>query len=375
MCNSTHATTLKAVTTKTNLCDLVTRREFSCLQEIPRLSISVLNCLAAKKKSIRLVTSYKNALTFLISEHNWLHFATTEGRGNEHANTAASINTKKTCLHPTTDSALRPIVLIVAVRMSNIEIVQMFRSGPKTALIHDSNTGPKTIPTNHGTCERKRQGQRSQHAKTPVLQNKNILDKAAGGKKRISKRHVENCTKVKTDVENCRLLQHAGSQASSDEPQTQNVFSFELGETRGTRATDSDGVAGSFTSARRRAHPGRISEETRAFRVRVSSEAEVRLRHAKSVPRPPNRPWHSWLTPVGGSSRKQTTNKRFGRPTSTTTSPATSLCTHVKMPPISFASQWSTSVIRASGIRKRGVAHQDSIGTASQQSKTVFGQS
>ena len=35
-----------------------------------------------------------------------------------------------------------------------------------------SRSGPKTTPTNHGTCERKRQGHRSQHAKTPVLKKK-----------------------------------------------------------------------------------------------------------------------------------------------------------------------------------------------------------
>ena len=55
----------------------------------------------------------KHALSFLMSEYNWLSFTTTEGRGNAHADIAASINTKKTCLHPTTDSALRPIVQIV----------------------------------------------------------------------------------------------------------------------------------------------------------------------------------------------------------------------------------------------------------------------
>ena len=39
---------------KTKLCDLVTRREFSCLQEISKLSRSVLNnCLAVQNKSIR----------------------------------------------------------------------------------------------------------------------------------------------------------------------------------------------------------------------------------------------------------------------------------------------------------------------------------
>ena len=75
-----------------------------------------------------------------------------------------------------------------------------------------------------------------------------------------------------------------------------NTFSLGRGETCGTRATNFDGVASSFTwatrsitepaesiigaadyfsSARRRADPGRIPEETRAFRVRVSSEAEL----------------------------------------------------------------------------------------------------
>ena len=70
----------------------------------------------------------KHALTFLISEYNWSCFTTAEGRGNVHANTAASIDTeqhwfaldnrfrssRKTGLHPTTDSAPRPTVPMVA---------------------------------------------------------------------------------------------------------------------------------------------------------------------------------------------------------------------------------------------------------------------
>ena len=98
---------------KTKMCDLVTRREFYCLQEISKLSGSVLDCLAVQNQAFAWWRQKKHALTFLISEYNWLHFTTTEGRGNVHANTAASTSTKKTCLHPTADSALQPIVLMV----------------------------------------------------------------------------------------------------------------------------------------------------------------------------------------------------------------------------------------------------------------------
>ena len=94
---------------KTKMCDLVTRREFSCLQDFLDLCSIVLQYKTKHSRG----NVIKHALTFLISEYNWLHFTTTEGRGNVHANTAASINTKKNGLHPTTDSALRPIVLMV----------------------------------------------------------------------------------------------------------------------------------------------------------------------------------------------------------------------------------------------------------------------
>ena len=142
--------------------------------------------LQYKTKHSRGNDQKKHALTFLlISEYNWLHFTTTEGRGNVHANTAASINTKKTGLHPTTDSALRPTVLMVvnifhsstngsdcccAIIINREARFQMSRSGPKKTPIHDSNTWPKTTP-NHGTCERERdKGSVRNTQKTPVLQ-------------------------------------------------------------------------------------------------------------------------------------------------------------------------------------------------------------
>ena len=83
--------TVKAVTKKRCVTP-----EFSCLQEISRLSRSVLNCLAVQKpKHSRGNIIKKHALTFLISELNWLYFTTREGRGNVHAKTAASINAEK----------------------------------------------------------------------------------------------------------------------------------------------------------------------------------------------------------------------------------------------------------------------------------------
>ena len=119
-----------------------------------------------------------------------------EGRWNGHAHTAASIDTEKTGLHLTTDSAPQLIVLMVA-NIFNFSSngcdccctnhnrhrlkFQMSRSGPKTTPIHDSNTGPKTTPINHDPREEQSdKEQRSQHAKTPVHKKKNLPDKAAG---------------------------------------------------------------------------------------------------------------------------------------------------------------------------------------------------
>ena len=96
-------------------------------------------------------------------------------------------------------------------------------------------------------------------------------------------------------TEPTRMYAPAKSKSSSFQPQTQNAISLGRRETRGTRATDFDGVAGSFTGAAlfltepadsfieaadsltsaRRADPGRILEETKTFRIRVSSEAEL----------------------------------------------------------------------------------------------------
>ena len=61
------------------------------------------------------------------------------------------------------------MVLIVAVPIIiDRNKFQMSRSWPKTTPIHDSNTGPKTTPTNHGPREKQSdKEQRSLHAKTP----------------------------------------------------------------------------------------------------------------------------------------------------------------------------------------------------------------
>ena len=165
------------------------------------------------KQSIRVVTSLKkkkNALTFLISKYNWLHFTRTEGRGNVHARTAASINTK-TALHPTTDSALRLIILMVVniFHSSTMALIVAVPSIQTWKLIPDVQKWAENDAHQTRYSERERQGQRSQHAKTPVLQKmKNLPDKAAGRIIEFSNDILKICTKVKTAVENCRLLQH-----------------------------------------------------------------------------------------------------------------------------------------------------------------------
>ena len=130
-----------------------------------------------------------------------------------HANTAASINTKKTGLHPTTDSALRPIVLMVinilhsstngtdccCAILINIEIdskcpeVARKRRPPTTVHVRERESDKGSV----------RNTQRHQ-----CFKNRNLPDKAAGRFIEFSNDILKNCTKVKTDVENCRLLQH-----------------------------------------------------------------------------------------------------------------------------------------------------------------------
>ena len=132
----------------------------------------------------------KHALTFLISEYNWLHFTTSEGRGNVHANTAASINTKKTGLHPTTDSAHRPMVLLVvnifhsstngtdcccAITI-NIEVdSRCHEAGRKRRPSTTTTLGRKRRPPTTVHVRESDKGQHSQHEKTPMLQKKKIF--------------------------------------------------------------------------------------------------------------------------------------------------------------------------------------------------------
>ena len=198
-CNGTHATTLKAVTTKTKNvwpCHptwiLLSARDLWTFEICAQLSCST-------KQSIRVVTSKKkkHSPTFLISEYNWLCFITTEGRGNVHADTAASIYTEKTCLHPTTDSALRPIILMV---------VSMFHSSKNGSDRCCTNmiSGPKTTPIQ----PRSTWGRATRAAFAAREDTSASKKKAAGRIIEFSNDILKNYTKVKTDVENCRLLQH-----------------------------------------------------------------------------------------------------------------------------------------------------------------------
>ena len=56
----------------------------------------------------------------------------------------------------------------------------MSRTGPKTTPIHDSNIGPKSTPTNHGTCQRERQRAAFATRKDTSASKKKLPDKAAG---------------------------------------------------------------------------------------------------------------------------------------------------------------------------------------------------
>ena len=140
-----------------------------------------------------------------------------------HANTAASTNTEQTCLHPTTDSSLRPIVdgcqhiplfdqwvrLLLCHHNKHRSRFRMSRTGPKTTPIHDSNIGPKSTPTNHGTCQRERQRAAFATRKDTSASKKKIFrTRLRAESSNFQTTFLKNFTKVKTDVENCRLLQH-----------------------------------------------------------------------------------------------------------------------------------------------------------------------
>ena len=85
------------------MCDFVTRREFS---EISKFLSSVLKLsCSTKTKHSRGIIIKKHALTFLISEYNWLYSQQQKYVGTctliqQHPSTR-----RKTDLHPTTDSA------------------------------------------------------------------------------------------------------------------------------------------------------------------------------------------------------------------------------------------------------------------------------
>ena len=131
--------------------------------------------------------------TQLVSSYvDRLYFTSTQGRRHVHVNTAASINTEKTCSHPTTDSALRPTVLMVVnifhsstngpdgccTNIINLEVgsrcpeVGRRRRPSTTATLGRTRRPPTTVHVR----ERERQGLRSQHRKTPVLRNKNLSE-------------------------------------------------------------------------------------------------------------------------------------------------------------------------------------------------------
>ena len=137
----------------------------------------------------------------LHSDYHWLHF-TTEGRRNVHANTAASTNTEETCLHPTsTDSSdgchHTPLLdqwirLLLHHHNKHRSRFRMSRSGPKITPIHDSNTGPKTTPTNHGTCERASRGSvRNTQRHQCKNQKFQTFGQSCGQNHRTFKRHFE----------------------------------------------------------------------------------------------------------------------------------------------------------------------------------------
>ena len=115
---------------------------------------------------------------------------------------------RKTDLHLTTDST-QLIVLMVA------NIFNSSRIGSDCCCTNHnrhrhkfqmSRSGPKTTPTNHGP--REKQSDKEQRSPHQIINNKNLPDKAAGRIIEFSNDFWKNCTKVKTDVEIHRLLQH-----------------------------------------------------------------------------------------------------------------------------------------------------------------------
>ena len=127
-----------------------------------------------------------------------------------HANTSTS--TEKTCLRPTTDSGLRPIILMVV------------------SIFHPSTNGSDRCCTNiinveiNSRCPevgRKRRPPTAVHVRERETRAAFATrkDTSASKKKKIFRTRLraessnfqttflKNCTKVKTDVENCRWLQ------------------------------------------------------------------------------------------------------------------------------------------------------------------------
>ena len=111
-----------------------------------------------------------------------------------------------------TDSALQPIVLMVASIFNSSTIGSdccCTNHNRHRSKFQMSRSGPKTTPTNRGPREKQSdKEQRSQHAKTPVHQTLKSSGQACRQNHRMLKRLLKKCTKVKTDVENRRLLQH-----------------------------------------------------------------------------------------------------------------------------------------------------------------------
>ena len=77
---------------------------------------------------------------------------------------------------------------------------QVSRNGPKTTPIHDSNTGPREKQSD--------KEQRSQTRKGHQFTKRKSSGQGCKQNQRTLKRLLKNCTKVKADVENRRLLQH-----------------------------------------------------------------------------------------------------------------------------------------------------------------------
>ena len=131
-----------------------------------------------------------------------------------HASIAASINTKKICLHPTADFDVQPVVLMV---------VNIFHSSTKCSdccCINIMNVeigsrcpevGRKRRPSTTATLGRRQRPPTTVHVresdKVSVLNTKDTITQKKKTFGQGCGQNYRNSKRLKIDVENCRLIQ------------------------------------------------------------------------------------------------------------------------------------------------------------------------